>query len=67
MANIAISFSICSPKDPNKPFLVLNFKFFTQHKTFIFKQFEGTDFILDIHSYSSRAKFNLGMLVLMTK
>ena len=30
------------PKHLNKAFLVLNFKFFTQHETFIFKEFEGT-------------------------
>ena len=54
IANIAIYFSICSPKYLNKAFFVLNFKFFTQHETFIFKQFEGTDFKFDIHSYSSR-------------
>ena len=33
-------------------FLVLGFKFFTQHETFIFKQFEGTYFIFNTHSYS---------------
>ena len=54
MANIAIYFSTCSPKYLNKPFLVLNFKFFIQHKTLIFKQFEGTDFKFGAHSYSSR-------------
>ena len=54
MANIAISFSICSPKYLNKAFLVLNFKFFTQHETFIFKLFEGTDLKFDTHSCSSR-------------
>ena len=54
MANIAISFSICSLKYLNKAFLVLNFKFFMQHKIFIFKQFKGTDFKFDTHSYSSR-------------
>ena len=53
MANIAISFSICSPKYLNKTFLVLNFKVFTQHETFIFKQFEGTDFKFNTHSYSN--------------
>ena len=53
MANIAISFSICSPKYLNKAFLVLNFKFFTQHETFTFKRFEGIDFKFDTHSYSS--------------
>ena len=46
IANIAISFSICS--------LSFSIKFFTQHKTFIFKQFEGTDFKFDTHSYSNR-------------
>ena len=54
MANIAIFFSVCSPKYLNKAFLVLNFKFFTQHETFVFKQFEGTDFKFDVHSYSNR-------------
>ena len=56
MANIAISFliSFCSPKYLNKAFLVLNVKFFYAVWTFIFKQFEGTDFKFDIHSYSSR-------------
>ena len=54
MTNIAISFSICSPKYLNKAFLVLNCKFFTEHETFIFKQFEGTDFKFDTHLYSSR-------------
>ena len=54
MANIAISFSIYSPKYLNKAFLVLNFELFTKHETFIFKQFEGTDFKFDTHSYSSR-------------
>ena len=54
IANIAISFSILSPKYLNKAFLVLHFKFFTQHETFIFKQFEGTDFTFDTHSYSNR-------------
>ena len=54
MANIAISLSICSPKYLNKAILVLNFKFFRQHETFIFKQFEGTDFKFDTYSYSSR-------------
>ena len=53
MANMAISFSICSPKNLNKAFLVLNCKFFTEHETFIFKQFEGTDFKFDTHLYSS--------------
>ena len=54
MANIAISFSASSQKYVNKAFLVLNVKFFTQHETFIFKQFECTDFKFHIHSYSSR-------------
>ena len=54
MANIAMSFSVCSSKYLNKAFLVLNFKFFTQHETFICKQFEGTVFKFDTHSYSSR-------------
>ena len=53
IANIAISFTICSPKYLIKAFLVLNFKFFIQHETFIFKQFEGADFKFDTHSYSS--------------
>ena len=52
MANIAMPFSIYSSKFPNKAFLVLNFEFFMQHETFIFKQFEGTDFKYDTHSYS---------------
>ena len=50
MANIAIPFSICSPKYLNKEILVLNVKFFTQHETFFFKQFVGTDFRFDTHS-----------------
>ena len=54
MANIAISFLISSSKYLNKAFLVLKFKFFTQHETFIFKQFEGIDFKFDTYSYSSR-------------
>ena len=54
MANIATSFSIYSPKYLNKAFLVLIFKFFTKHETFIYKQFEGTDFKFDTHLYSSR-------------
>ena len=54
MANIAVSFSICSPKYLNKPLLVLNVQFFTQNETFIFKQFDRTDFKFDTHSYSSR-------------
>ena len=49
MANIATSFSIYSPKYLNKAFLVLIFKFFTKHETFIYKQFEGTDFKFDTH------------------
>ena len=53
MANIAIYFSTCSPKYLNKGFLVLSFKFFTQHETFIVKQFESTDFKFDTHSYLS--------------
>ena len=53
MANIAISFLIWSSKYLNEAFLVLDFKFFTQHETFIFKQFEGYDFKFDIHSFSS--------------
>ena len=53
MANIVISFWIYSPKYLIKAFLVLNFKFFTQYKTFIFKWFEGTDFKFDTDSYSS--------------
>ena len=53
MANIAIFFSVCSPKYLNKAFLVLNFKFFTQHETFISKHFECTNFKLDTHAYSS--------------
>ena len=41
----------------------------TQHETFIFKQFEGTDFKFDTHSYSSRniqTRFLLdsGMMIL---
>ena len=54
MANIAISFWICSPIYLNKAFLVLNFKFSAQNGTFILQQFEGTDFKFDTHSYSSR-------------
>ena len=54
MANIAISFSICSPRYLNKAFLVLNFKLLRQHETFISKKFKGTDFKFDIHSYSGR-------------
>ena len=53
IANIAISMLICPPKFPNKAFLVLNFKFFTEHETFIFKQFEDTDFKFYTHSYPS--------------
>ena len=53
MANIAIYFSICSRKYLNKAFSVLNFKFFTQDETFIFKRFEVTVFKFDTHSYSS--------------
>ena len=66
MANIAISFSICSPKYLNKAFLVLNVKFFAQHETFTFKQVEGTDFKFDpIHIQA--ATFKLGVLVPVTK
>ena len=65
MANIAISFLICSAKYLNKALLFLNFKFFTQQETFIFKQFEGTNFKFRTHSYSSRSIQT--RLVLMTK
>ena len=54
MVNIAISFWFVPQKDLNKAFLVLSVKFFTQHETFIFKQFKGTDFRFDTPSYSSR-------------
>ena len=65
MANIAISFSTCFPKNLNKAFLVLNFKFFTQHETLLHNSRVLTLHLTLIHNQA--AAFKLGALVLLTK